>query len=222
MRTIGQIGFAAALLLGTAPMALAGPFATQTLSFGPANPNWGPETLNFTGATAGAGQHLTEVIVTVTEALAGSAQAENFSTTASGTGTIGLTNTGTASIPAMTAPVTVIDSATTPSFTVPANQTSPYPPSAYTLSNTTSVVSDFFSNLSPFETAWTSSVSDKSLTTTSFTGGLVSAVTSDTGTVTVAAQYFEAPNVGVPEPMAVAVMASGLLGLGLVRYRRSR
>jgi hypothetical protein len=221
MRTIAGVGLAA-LLLGVAPAAMAGPFFTETQSYGPANPNWGPVTLDFNGATPTAGDHLTEVVVTVTEALAGTAQAVNNSTTASGTGTIQITNKGTATIPTLGSPVTVTDTASSPTFTVPAGQTTPVPPNAYQLSNTSNVVNDIFSGLGTFETAWTSSVSDSSVTATLFSGGLVSPVTTDTGTVTVQADYFETPNTTVPEPMTAAVLSSGLLSLALVRYRRSR
>ncbi len=48
-----------------------------------------------------------------------------------------------------------------------------------------------------------------------------SSAISDVGSITVTATYdYSTPQ--IPEPLGVAVMASGLMGLGFLRFRRSR
>ncbi len=215
MKTLMMAGLAGALTLGTVGMAWAGAMPqTETQSYSKTT-NW-TSTLSFAGASVPAGYHLSSVTLDVSESLNGVVTVSNaLKASSSATGSVSQQDTLTFTIPGMTqdsltnlAPFQTVDvapgSSTPFSFSNVATQ-------SYTLN----------SGLTPFLTPWMLPVSDIDRTVTALSGGTTNVGNTNTGGVSVTATYdFAANATGVAEPFSVAMLASGLLSLALVRRRR--
>ena len=217
MRTVTKLGVAAAaLLLSTAPMAMAGQI-TQTDSFGPAS-SITNHTFNFAGYT-GAGT-LTNVAITVTESISGGETATNTGS-ANITGTMGVKDFSSVSSTRFS---TV--NLTNPSNTIAATLTKAGTPGDTTgfrpLSGTVSDTFNFLSGLTHFTTAWSALGNDTSAIVANFSPDTVDLSLGTDGTLSVSAVYTYTGGAVVSEPFSIAMLASGLLGLGIIRRRRSR
>jgi hypothetical protein len=214
MKTFMGAGLAGALLLGTAGMAWAGTM-TQTESFGPAS-SFSGETLSFGGYT-GAGT-LTGVSITVTESISGGMKVTNTGTSPT-SGTIGVTDFSSVSSTDfstvnLTNPSGIVTESLTKSGT---------PDDTSGFVTLTGTVHDTFNpaNLTPFESAWTATASDSSALNVNFNPDTINLGVATGGEVVVSAVYtFTGGAVSVAEPFSVAMLASGLLSLAMVRRRR--
>lgn len=180
---------------------------------------------NPTCATTSTG--LTGVQFTLTE----NAQASGSGYQPGGTVTLAIFNIGSFALEGSVANTPLVGGSST--VLLAADNTSDYP-----INNGNTVIGNFntgtqtFSsgavdsnlittNLSAFESAYYGWNGDTGSASVLCGGGNCSSVQfSDLGSLTITATYdYSTPQ--VPEPLGVAILASGLLGLGFIRYRRS-
>ena len=217
MRLIEKVILAGALLLGSAQMASAGVLQQQD-TYGPAGTKWST-TLDFAGFNSSLGT-LNSVTVTVEELLTGSGSALNESANTE-SGTISITDTGTVSfLPGTLLPLVAADEASTSTLTVGAGKSV----GPVAVANTSTVSETTASDLTPFESAWTGHATDTSSIAANFGTANVLFGGTSLGEIIATVTYgYSAPTAAqVSEPFSIAMLASGLLSLGLIRRRRSR
>ena len=213
MRLIGKTVLAGALLLGSVQMASAN-VTTQQDAFGPSPTSW-TANLNFRGFNPSLGT-LTSVTVTVEEVLTGSATVTNNSANPA-SGSISITDTATVSLPGTLLPVITGDTASTNTLTV--NPGSTVGPVA--VANNATNFETIAANLSGFESPWVSTASDSSTIAANFGTANVLVGGSSLGKVIATVDYtYATAGSPVAEPVSMAMLASGLLSLGMVRRRR--
>lgn len=212
MHWVAKSALAGAALLALPQIAAAG-VISETESVPVTATNWAT-TLNFSGFDTTLGT-LTKVTITITEDLAGTAQAMNTGST-SAIGDISLTNVAMLTVPPLGVSTTTI--AATATFTLPAGDTSP----TFPVSNSSTNSGSTTTGLSFFEAPWSGAASNSGSASFDFTSGNALVSFTDTGALTVEADYTFTPIIrrSVPEPLSTAVFGSGLLALGLVRRRR--
>ena len=216
MRLIGKTVLAGALLLGSVQMASAN-VTTQQDAFGPSPTSW-TANLNFRGFNPSLGT-LTSVTVTVEELLTGSATVMNTSN-GSASGSVSITDTAKVSFPGTSLPVVTVDTASTNTLAV--NPGSTVGPVAVSNNATNSETTT--TNLSGFDRTWTGNASDSSSIAANFGTANVLIGGSSQGEVIATVDYFySTPTAAqISEPFSMAMLASGLLSLGMVRRRRRR
>lgn len=212
MKTLMGAGLAGVLLLGTAGIASAGTTTeTQTYS---ATTNWN-DSLNFVGATVPHGDVLSKVTLDVSESLNGTVTISNASNASSAaTGSVSQQDTLSVNIPVL-GTKTLVNLAPFQSVDVAPGSTTPF--------DFSSVASDTYtitSGLSAFIGAWVLPSSDIDNTVTSLSGGTTNVGNTNTGGLSVTATYYFTPTATVAEPFSIAMLASGLLSLAMVRRRR--
>lgn len=256
MRTIGKLGLAAALLLGTAQLAMAG-VVTETYSdpvsgyattpYG-VNPTGtgegtsagtldGSKSISFLGFTAvcaadptcaATSTGLKSVQFTLTE----NAEASGSGNQPGGTVTLAIFNIGSFALEGDLKGTDLVGGSSTvllaadntsgydvnggSSFSGPFNTgTQDFTSGAQNSNVFTSDLGDFLTGYS----AWDGDTGSASVLCGG--GNCTNVAFSDMGSITVTATYdYSTPQ--IPEPLGVAVMASGLMGLGFLRFRRSR
>ena len=213
MKTLLGAGLAGVLLLGTAGMAWAGPTQTETKTYS-STTNW-TNTLDFAGATVPHGDILSKVTLDVSESLDGVVTISNSSSASSNaTGSASQQDTLGLTIPVLGAE-SLVNTAPFQKVNVAPGQSVPF--------DFTSVASDTYtvtSGLSAFIGPWTLPASDIDQYVVALSGGTTTVSNTNTGGVNVTATYYFTPAATVAEPFSVAMLASGLLSLALVRRRR--
>lgn len=220
-----KLALAATLLLGTVQAASAG-VLTESFSdpaSGFRTTPIGPDPYTFQGFNALAttnslsNVHLDSVMISIKEAayLSGSGTAGSNGTvldlTVNNTGSVSFTSFSLTSL-------SVADSTyySSPSLSAAQNYTFP----TETPFNTNSGTYTTSALLADFSSNWTSTFQDTgfaSIGTSS--GNVTNGTASDQGNVTVTATYTYSAD-PIPEPAGVAMLASGLLAMGMLRRRR--
>ena len=251
MRTIGKLGFAAALLVGTAHMAMAGVISESAYdpsstgftptTFGitggtagiPGSPGTPTDTLNFQGFNAaydaanGAGAHtgvvLDSVNITVTETAQVNGTLKNTGTgletldvTVSNWGSFALSG----AIAGAMSQLNVNDLQTFSYGNISAG--SSITTGALTTKPTLLSSGPITSDLSLFANGFSGLDGDLGYTATGCGNGNCTGSATDAGQIGVSVQYTYSDVVppSVVEPTSMAILASGLLSLGLIRRRR--
>jgi hypothetical protein len=216
MKTLMGAGLAGALLLGTAGAAWAGVAPeTQTQTY-KSGTNWST-TLTFSAPTVPYGYTLSQVSIAASENLNGTVTISNPSTAASDTsGFVSQEDNLTLTFPSPISSEALINQATQQNVVNLAPGTS----HKYDFLNTVTDTYNYTSGLSVFDTTWNLGLGDVDHVITSLSGGSPSALSVNTGTATVDVTYYFTPTATVAEPFSVAMLASGLLSLAMVRRRR--
>ena len=213
MKTLMGAGLAGVLLLGTAGIACAGT-TTETKTYS-ATTNW-IDTLNFAGATVPHGDVLSKVTVHVSESLNGTVTISNAAKASSdATGSASQQDTLKVTLPVLGLETLV--------NTAPFNNSVDVAPGFTTPFDFSSVASETYTittGLSGFTTAWALPTSDTDHYVVALSGGTTNVGNTNTGGISVTATYYFTPTATVAEPFSVAMLASGLLSLALVRRRR--
>lgn len=212
MRTLMGAGLAGALLLGTAGIASAGT-TTETKTYS-ATTNW-TDTLSFAGATVPHGDVLSKVTLDVSENLNGVVTVSNAGdASSSATGSVSQQDTLTVTLPVLGSK-TLVNTAPFQSVDVAPGTTTPFDFSSIA-SDTYTITTD----LSAFIGTWSLPSKDSDSYVSALSGGTTNVGNTNTGGISVTATYYFTPTAAVAEPFSVAMLASGLLSLAMVRRRR--
>ncbi len=208
-------GAGVALAVAVAPGAAMAGVLSQTLTFGPSNEPW-TNTFNFTGFNPLLGT-LSQVTISATETLAGTAIVSNTNpvTSPNGTATGTVTETNTLVLGSPIGVTTVNAVSSTP-ITVANGASSPSIP----LAGSATQSATYVSGLSVFVGPWSASGSDTGSSGAAFNTGNVTEAFTDQGAASITVTYTYGPT-PVPEPASVAIFAVGLLGLVMVSRRRA-
>jgi hypothetical protein len=205
-----------AALVGTIDRASAGTIV-ETESYGLIPTPYSGQTLNFVGYSGEGGvNQLTSVVVTETDTVNGTVTASN-TTSSSLTFSAGVKNVLTLSFqPANLTLPTVVD------FSNTSGKITLLGGSSYTTPNLTgskSATSNATGSLNDFLGGWSLTFGETgNYAGTAGTGINLSAATEGAVTVTVDYNYSNT----VPEPMTIALLGTGLAGIGVIRRRRAK
>lgn len=209
-----------ATLMTIASAASAG-VITESASFGFATTPISGQTINLIGYTGKGGVNpLSSVTVKITEDVKGTVTGTNTSATTSGTYDSSVKNLLTISAQPTPLTFTTLTSISTPSgaTNVAAGVGKFVTSDLLTGSNNATKIAT--TNLGNFTGAWSMTFNDVG----SFFGSADSNITlsaATEGKITLDITYTYLDEIPVPEPMTIGLMATGLVGLGLARRKRS-
>ena len=201
-----------ALAVAMAPGAARAGVVSETVNVGSTPTNWS-NTLSFLGFDALApGNVLNSVTVALTETLSGSINVTNTSSN-SQTGSASLQNTANLTVATL---VQVVNAQSTGTLVLAGSSSSGVIPLSGSNTNSLTYTG---SSLSYFLSAYTGAASDTGASLLSF-GGNATATYVDNGALSVLVTYNYSP-APVPEPTSIALLGFGLLGLGMIRFKRA-
>ncbi len=222
MRNVIGFCFASTMLLGAAHGAMAGSITETTYYPGQTTYQSTPwtATLPFQGFDAlvsgsvAANNHLTDIQVTITESVHSPGTADANTTAQTVTATVD--NTATVDLLTQTGQsVFVHNNINYVVGTLAANT----PTDFIATGSTTSAPVSVTGSLASFLTPWSGYSNDQGSTGSLCSAGGCTVTTTDNGQIAVAVTYDYTAN-AVPEPAGVAMLASGLLAMGMLRRRR--